>query len=49
MDLEKPHDEMPRKEVWYCMREYRVTEKYVSIVQDMHNDSTTGVSDGVTE
>ena len=52
--LEKAYDRVPREEVWYCMRRKSgVAEKYVRIVQDMYEDSTTmvrcavGVSEGV--
>ena len=43
--------EVPREEVWYCMRKSGLAEKYVRIVQDMYDDSTTAVrcAVGVTE
>ena len=53
VDLEKAYDKVPREEVWYCMRKSGLAEKYVRIVQDMYDDSTTavrcavGVTDGV--
>ena len=31
------------QEVWYCMRKSGLAEKYVRIVQDMYDDSTTVV------
>ena len=34
IDLEKAYDRVPRQEVWRCMREKGVPEKYVMIVQD---------------
>ena len=37
------YDRVPREEVWYCMRKSGVAEKYVIIVQDMYEDSTTTV------
>ena len=43
VDLEKAYDKVPREEVWYCMRKSGLAEKYVRIVQDMYNDSTTAV------
>ena len=51
VDLEKAYDKVPREEVWYCMRKSRLAEKYVRIVQDMYDDSTTAVrcAVGVTE
>ena len=32
IDLEKAYDRVPRQEVWRCMREKGVPEKYVMIV-----------------
>ena len=43
VDLEKAYDKVAREEVWYCMRKSGLAEKYVSIVQDMYDDSTTAV------
>ena len=34
VDLEKAYDKVPRIEVWYCMRNSGLAEKYVLIVQD---------------
>ena len=51
VDLEKAYDNVPREEVWYCMRNMGVAEKYVRIEQDMYDDSTTAVrcAVGVTD
>ena len=51
VDLEKASDKVPREEVWYCMRKSGLAEKYVRIVQDMYDGSTTAVrcAVGVTE
>ena len=51
VDLEKAYDKVPREEVWYCMRKFGLAEKYVRIVQDMYDGSTTAVryAVGVTE
>ena len=51
VDLEKAYDKVPREEVWYCMRKSGLAEKYVIIVQDMYDGSTTAVrcAVGVTE
>ena len=51
VDLETAYDKVPREEVWYCMRKSGLAEKYVRIVQDMYDDSTTAVrcAVGVTE
>ena len=43
VDLEKAYDKVPIEEVWYCMRKSGLTEKYVRIVQDMYDGSTTAV------
>ena len=51
VDLEKAYDKVPREEVWYCMRKSGLANKYVRIVQDMYDGSTTAVrcAVGVTE
>ena len=51
VDLEKAYHKVPREEVWYCMRKSGLAEKYVRIVQDMYDGSTTAVrcAVGVTE
>ena len=51
VELEKAYDKVQREEVWYCMIKSGLTEKYVRIVQDICDDSTTAVSCavGVTE
>ena len=51
IDLEKAYDRVPRQEVWRCMREKGVSEKYVKIVQDMYAGVTTQVKStaGTTE
>ena len=51
VDLEKDNSKVPREEVWYCMRNSGLVDKYVRIVQDMYDDSTTAVrcAIGVTE
>ena len=51
VDLEKAYDKVPREEVWYCMRKSGLAEKYVRIVQDMYDGTTTAVrcAVGVTE
>jgi len=43
IDLEKAFDRVPREELWNCLREKKVPENYVRIVQDMYNDSSTAV------
>ena len=51
VDLEKAYDRAPRKEMWYCMRESGIEEKYVQLVQDMYEGSETVVryAEGTTE
>ena len=51
VDLEKAYDKVSREEVWYCMINFGLAEKYVKLVQDMYDDSTTAVrcAVGVTE
>ena len=43
VDLDKAYDKEPREEVWYCMRKSGLAEKYVRIVHNMYDDSTTAV------
>ena len=43
IDLEKAYDRVPHQEVWRCMREKGVPEKYVMIVQDMYEGARTRV------
>ena len=47
IDLEKAYDRVPRREVWRCMREKGVSEKYVMIVQDMYEGARTRVKSSV--
>ena len=44
VDLEKACDRVPKEELWLCMRESGVVEKYVRLVQDMHESSMSGVA-----
>lgn len=43
IDLEKAYDRVPRDEVWQCLRERGVPEKYIRIVQESYNNATTRV------
>ena len=43
VDMEKAYDKVPREEVWYCMITSGLAEKYVRIVQDMYDDSSSAV------
>ena len=47
IDLEKAYYKVPRQEVWRCMREKGVPEKYVMIVQDMYEGDSTRVKGSV--
>ena len=47
IDLEKAYDRVPRQEVWRCMREKGVPEKYVMIVKDMYEGAITRVKRSV--
>ena len=49
IDLEKAYDRVPRQEVWRCMRERGVPEKYVRLVQDMYHDVKTCVRSSMGE
>ena len=43
----KAYDRVPRQEVWRCMRQNGVPEKYVMIVQDMYEGARTWVKSSV--
>ena len=43
VDLEKAYDRVAREELWYCMRKSGIVEKYVQLVQDMHEGNETVV------
>ena len=43
IDLEKACDRVPREEVWNCLRLKELNEKYIRIIQDMHENCTTRV------
>ena len=35
IDLEKAYDQVPRSEVWNCLRLKGVAEKYIRVIQDV--------------
>ena len=43
VDLEKAYDRVLREELWNCMRNSEIMEKYVQLVQDMYEESETVV------
>ena len=46
-DLEKAYDRIPQQEVWRCLREQGVPEKYVRIVKDTYEDARTQVKTSI--
>ena len=49
IDLEKAYDRVPREEIWICMRERNVQEKYVKLIQDMYRGCQTKVRSAAGE
>ena len=47
IDLAKAYDRVPRQEVWRCLREQGVPEKYVRIVIDTYADARTQVKTSI--
>ena len=47
IDLEKAHDRVPRQEVWRCLREQGVPEKYVRLLKDSYEDARTQVKTSI--
>ena len=41
IDLEKAYDRVQRQEVWRCLREQGVPEKYLRFVKDTYEDART--------
>ena len=46
IDLEKAYDRVPREELWRCLREKMVPEKYVRLIKEMYRDVKTRVRSG---
>lgn len=44
MDLEITHGRVASEELWYCIMDSRVAEKYVKVVQDKYEDNETVVT-----
>ena len=49
IDIEKAYDRVPREEIWRCMRERNVPEKYVKLIQDMYRGCKTKVRSAAGE
>ena len=47
IDLEKAYDRVPRQEIWMCLREQGVPEKYVRLVKDTYEDARTQVKTSI--
>ncbi|XP_067144621.1 uncharacterized protein [Centruroides vittatus] len=47
IDLKKAYDRVPRQEVWSCLREKNVPEKYVRLVKEMYEGAETQVKSSV--
>ena len=45
--LEKAYDRVPRQEVWMCLREHGVPEKYVRLGKDTYEDAPTQVNTSI--
>ena len=49
IDVEKAYDRVPREEIWRCMRQRNVPEKYVKLIQDMYRGCQTKVRSAAGE
>ena len=49
IDLEKAYDRVPRQEIWRCLRERGVVEKYVRVVRELYRNVKTSVRSTVGE
>ena len=47
IDLEETYDRVPRQEVWRCLREQSVPEKYVRLVKYTYEDARTQVKTSI--
>jgi hypothetical protein len=49
VDLEKAFDRVPRDVIWWALRELRVEEHVVSVIQTMYSKASTVVKLGAGE
>ena len=47
IDLEQAYDRVTRQEVWRCLREQGIPEKYVRLVKDAYEDARTQVKTSI--
>ena len=47
IDLEKAYDNVPREELWKCLRLVETSECYMRIIKDVFDGATTTVSSRV--
>ena len=47
IDLEQAYDRVPRQDVWRCLREQVVPEKYGRLVKDTYEDARTQVKTSI--
>ena len=47
IDLEQAYDRVPRQEVWRCLREHGVSEKYVRLLKNTYEDARIQVKTSV--
>ena len=47
LDHARAYDRVPRQEVWMCLREQGVPEKYVRLVKDTYEDARTQVKTSI--
>ena len=47
IDLEKAYDRVPRQEIWRCLRERGVMEKYVRMIRELYRNVKTSVRSAV--
>ena len=47
IDLQEAYDRVPRQEVWRCLREQDMSDKYVRLVKDTYDDARTQVKTSI--